>query len=276
MTRQIIPLLLLSYFLSFSLTAFANENPFFNPAFAEPDGRLGMFSQNNTGDCFFLASLIAIAEDSNGRQLIESAFYYDHKQNLWRITFPNLPNSPIEITTQEIKQYQLKNSKGDHYSAPVWGDPDVKMLEIAADQIWKHTVKKEGLWDDVPMNALSMFSNTEQLLIWNRSKASVTTIVDIDKYKRPPKKRVKEITVSSAKEVLAQLKAILAADTAGISIILIDYITYHADVITQIDFSNNTFSLIDSTLNIHSQQNLATLLQRVANGQYALNYIEIQ
>lgn len=54
----------------------ASENPFLIPGSSDPDGKLGAFEQNNTGDCFFLASLIAIANDADGKQLIESALQY--------------------------------------------------------------------------------------------------------------------------------------------------------------------------------------------------------
>ncbi len=254
-------------------SAFAYENPFFTSGKTTADGLLGSFSQNNTGDCFFLASLIAIAEDAEGKTLIESAITQNNHQ--WLVTFPVIANQPVSITKQELQHYRLTDSDGKADSKPVLGDPDVKILEIAADKLWKSRIKAEGLWDDVPMNALYMFSSAPQLLIWNRAKASPENTADIDKYKRIPAGVVEEINISSPDQARNILKAILSRDNDGISMILIDYINYHADAIIDIDFVHNKYSYIDTTLTVYHNQNLDTLLQGLENGQYAINYIEI-
>ena len=260
--------------LCISSSSFAYENPLLTGGKDEPDGLLGSFSQNNTGDCFFLASVIAIAQDSDGLALIESAFHKDNS-NRWEITFPSLRDQPIDITEQDFNEYKLINSDGRGLSEPVLGDPDIKILEIAADKLWKSKIKSQGLWDDVPMNAVFMFSQAEQLLIWNRAKATKENNGDIDKYKRIPEGIIKEINTSSPEQTADILKAILSTDTDGISMILIDYINYHAVAIINIDFDLNTYSYIDTTLITHHNQNLDNLLQRQSNGQYAINYVEI-
>lgn len=262
--------------LSVFSTCLAYQNPFLFRGENNPDRRLGSFSQNNTGDCFFLASLIAIAQDSEGQELIESAFQNDTNNDLWQISFPNLRDHPVEITAQEANEYKLTDSSGYGVSSPVWGDPDVKLLEIAADKIWRKTVKSSGLWDDVPMNAIFMFSNREQLLIWNKSKATQLQIQDINKYFRIPERVIKDINVSSIAEIKNLLKTILFSDKDGISMVLIDYVNYHAVAITQMSFLNNTYSYIDTSLNIHDKQSLGKLLSGLLNGQYAINYLEIQ
>jgi len=262
--------------LSISSASLAYENPFLSRGANSPDSQLGAFSQNNTGDCFFLASLIAIAQDADGQTLIESSFHTPKNSHPWQIYFPNWPDQAIEITAQDINEYQLTHTDGQGLSAPVKGDPDVRILEIAADKWWKNSIKPEGLWDDIPMNAVFMFSGAEQLLLWNRAKASIETSADIDKYQRLPEGIIQEINLSSSAHAAKVLQEILTTDTDGISMILIDYINYHAVAMINIDFKLNTYSYIDTNLITHPNQNLQTLLQRLANGQYAINYLEIK
>jgi hypothetical protein len=266
---------LLICIISFSI-CHARENPFLFTGSPEPDGKLGAFDQNNTGDCFFLASLIAIVQDAEGKQLIESSFHKHARLNQWQIVFPNLSDIATNVTQQEIKNYKLINSDGDGFSEPVFGDPDIRILEIAADKIWKKTIKANGLWDDVPMNAVYMFSNSQQLLIWNRLKAENPDILDIDKYQRIPKGIIKEIKISSSTEAENLLKNIISSDTDGISMILIDYNDYHAVAIDNINFSRQTYSYIDTYSRTRHEAGLKSLLEGIASGYYAINYIEIR
>ncbi len=269
--------IIFSLLISFSAckTNFASENPFLIPGSPEPDGKLGAFKQNNTGDCFFLASLIAIAQDAKGKQLIESALHKNPLLNQWHIVFPNLSNNPIKVTDQEINDYKLVNSDGNGFSEPVFGDPDIKILEIAADKIWKKTVKTNGLWDDVPMNAVFMFSSAQQMLIWNRHKAETSDNLDIDKYKRIPQGVINEIEISSATEAEQLLKKIYTSDVDGISMVLIDYKNYHAVAIDSINFSNQTYSYINTYSRTRHEGSLKSLLEGIASGYYAINYFEI-
>jgi len=46
----------------FSLCLAGGTSPF-NIESTESDTQIGAFSQNNTGDCFFLATLLALAQD---------------------------------------------------------------------------------------------------------------------------------------------------------------------------------------------------------------------
>lgn len=262
--------------LSLYKPCFADENPFLVDGAIQPDRRLGVFKQSDTGDCFFLAALIAIAQDTDGPALIASAFQH-HTDSLqgWRVRFPNLLTQPVDITQQELNDYKLTNFAGHGLSAPVSGDADIKLLEIAADKIWKTTIKSQGLWDDVPMNALYMFTSNQQSLIWNRNNATKESSQDIDKYKRIPAGVINEVTVSTYEQAAEQLKTILAADTDGISMILIDYINYHAVAITHIDFKLNTYGYIDTLLNIYQNQDMDKLFQGLMSGRYAINYLEI-
>lgn len=277
MRFTVIALLIESLLISSSpfSVSYASENPFLSTGSSEPDGKLGAFDQNNTGDCFFLASLIAIAQDTKGTRLIESAFHKHPVLNQWQIVFPNLLDKAVKVTYQEINNYKLINSDGDDFSEPVLGDPDIRTLEIAADKIWKKTIKPQGLWDDVSMNAAFMFSNAQQLLIWNRKKALAAHILDIDKYQRIPKGVIKEIEVYSPKKAVKLLKNIIASDTDGISMILIDYENYHAVAIDSINFSRQTYSYINTYSRTRHEGSLKNLLEGITNGLYAINYIEI-
>ncbi len=241
----------------------------------EVDGRIGAFKQNNTGDCFFLASLLALAQDPDGRKLIASAFQKNAQINTWQITFPNLPDHPAAVSEQDTRTYRLTDSDGDGLSAPAKGDPDIKMLEIAADKIWLKHIKAEGLWDDVPMNALYMFTEAEQLLLWNRSQAEKAHVQDIDKYRRIPQGLIKEIAVSTPAAAEYWLKQIISADNDGISMVLIDYKNYHAVAVKHIDFESNSYRFIDTSSNTLHEAELQPLLRGMANGLYAVNYLEI-
>lgn len=180
------------------------------------------------------------------------------------------------VTQQEISSYKLINSDADGFSKPALGDPDIKTLEIAADKIWKTVIMPNGLWDDVPMNALFMFSNARQLLIWNRNKARIFQTQDIEKYKRIPEGVIKEIEISSRLEAEKALKNIIASDTDGISMILIDYKDYHAVAIENINFSSQTYHYINTYSNRRLEGNLKDLLEGMASGYYAINYLEIE
>ncbi len=261
--------------LCLSLPGHADTAPFSRPGYDRPDGAVGAFSQNNTGDCFFLASLLAIIQDSTGRTLIESIVQSPEFSNQWRIIFPNLPLTPVIVTEQDLDNYQLAAVNGQGTSAPVRGDADIKLLEIAADKIWKKTIKTEGLWDDVPMNALFMFTPAQQYLIWNKSKATETAHRDIEKYLRIPAGIVNEIEVSSEETSAEQLKKILFSDPDGISMVLIDYDKYHAVAIKNIDFKQKKYSYIDTASDSVLTKNLDSLLQGIAQGQYAITYVEI-
>jgi len=186
-----------------------------------------------------------------------------------------LPESQVSVTEQEIEHYKLTDSPGHGLSAPARGDLDVKILEIAADKIWKKHIKPKGLWDDVPMNAVLMFSNAEQLLLWNRSKAAKEHILDIDKYHRIRGSVIKEVVVTSTEKAKELLQKIITTDNDGISMILIDYVNYHAVAITHLDFNNNIYSYIDTYSSARIEKNLDDLLLGISNGLYAINYLEI-
>lgn len=241
-----------------------------------PDGHIGAFSQNGTGDCFFLATLLALAQDPDGKRLLESAIHKPEASTRWSIVFPNLPDYKINITQKEINEYKLKNAASNGLSLSARGDPDVALLEIAADKIWRRHFKPEGLWDDVPMNALFMFSAAKQSLIWNRSKASQPNIRDIEKFRHIPEDIVSEVNVTSSSDAENKLKNIIAADSDGISMILIDYINYHAVAITLLDFTQKRYSYIDTYASTELSGDLSELLRGLARGIYAVNYMEVE
>lgn len=253
----------------------AEANPFLRQSQADADGKLGAFGQNNTGDCFFLASLLAIAQDSDGQALIESSLQRHSDNEGWRIIFPNLSSPTIDITSSEQQRYRLMSANGAGVSPPAWGDADVGLLEIAADKVWKNAVKAQGLWDDVPMNALFMFSGSPQLLLWNRDKATAAHSADIDKYRRLPPAIVTELAVNSTMEAEQRLKKLLNDDHDGVTLVLIDYLDYHADAVVDIDFDRRSYRYINPHQSTRLEGDLDALLEGLAGGYYALNYIEI-
>jgi hypothetical protein len=49
-----------------------SENPVVRRGKPEPEGQIGSFTQNRSFDCFFLTSVIALANDPDGLAIIES------------------------------------------------------------------------------------------------------------------------------------------------------------------------------------------------------------
>ena len=255
------------------------QNPALERGSDVSDGKLGSFLQLFSGDCFFLASLVALAEDIDGEALIVSTIYEANAPHEWEVVFPNQMDAPVFVDRDDITGYRLLNIGGSGFVPPVTGDIDVRILEIAADKIWKMKhIKPQGLWDDIPMNAMFMFSDSVQTLIWNRAKASSLTINDIEQYHRIPVGVVREVAIASSKEAERELKNLIQFDSDGITMVLIDYKRYHAVAITDLNFYDRTYAYIDSvanTLNNSLTGNLDHLLEGIANGEYAINYLEI-
>lgn len=251
------------------------ENPLAYPGSSVADGRLGSFGQNDTGDCFFLAALLALGQDVDGRKLLHSTIRPAASGDGWSVVFPNFPAETIPVDKQELKNYRLRNSDGDGFSPPARGDPDVAIMEIGADKFWKQQIKTEGLWDDVPMNALFLFSSGEQWLLINRDRANGEAIADIDKYRRFAGNAVQEIPIATQEQAIIALRRILAHDTDGISMILIDYSDYHAAAIIMIDFVDSSYLTLETDRNSLEKHDLKGLAKGLATARYALNYAEI-
>ena len=255
------------------------QNPALTRGSDISDGKIGSFLQLLSGDCFFLASLVALAQDVDGEALIFSTIHETKAGHEWRVTFPNQTNAPVVVDRRDMAEYRLLNIEGNGRVPPVTGDIDVQILEIAADKIWKMTrVKPQGLWDDIPMNAMFMFSDSAQTLIWNRGRASSLAVGDIEKRRRIPPGIVREVLIGSSKDAERELKDLIRFDADGITMVLIDYKRYHAVAITDLNFYDGTYGYIDSvmnTLNNPLSGNLDHLFQGMANGDYAINYLEI-
>lgn len=272
LNRKIIQIVFFSLYAQYS---YALYNPFQAPGSQVPDAKLGAFRQNNTGDCFFLTSLLALAQDPDGASLLQRILQRSTKETGWEILFPGFSTLPISVTAAELQQYTLMNSPGNGISLAVIGDSDVRLLEIAADKLWKKHIKPEGLWDDNSMNAWAMFTDNKQVLLWNREQVKSETLRDIEKYHQLAGKRVRELLVSSVAEAMTHLKNIVSNDTDGLSMVLLDYIRYHAVAVVSVDFIENRYYYIDTASMRIQSGAVDQLLQRLIQGQYALNYLEI-
>lgn len=255
----------------------ANENPAMRAGPAKPDGKLGAFRQSHTSDCFFLSTLIALSQDANGRALLDSVFRKGTEPDAFEVVFPNQADERVVVKQEELTSYRIADVSGKKLTTPSTGDPDVRMLEIAGDKLWrKQEVKPEGLWDDVPMNAFYLFTTAKQQLIWNRARASDIAIKDIDKYKRLPQGIVDEIQVTSTDQAEEALKAIVNSDTDGLSIVWCNYVRYHALTILEIDFAKREFKYLDPGRTDKLQtESLDQLLEGLVDGRFAINYLEV-
>lgn len=245
----------------------------------KPDSKIGRFQQKDSSDCFFLASLLAMGNDPEGLKIVNSLVRKTTGSKTWQVTFPSYPENTITVNDAEIRSYKLSNPNKQRVAKLANGDDDIRILEIAADRVWlKRRFKKEGLWDDVPMNAFFMFLDSTQHLIWNRGKASKIATQDVEKYKRLPKDTVRETQVRTTKSARKTLKDIVTKDTDGISMVLLDYKKYHAVTIVEIDFEANTYSSIDPLKGSENvfRHDLKSLTEGMAQGVYAVNYLEIK
>ena len=241
-----------------------------------PDGKLGSFQQGQTGDCFFLLTIIALANDPEALQCVEGVLSEkDSEDESWTVDFHNFP--PIKITQKELDNYKMMHFKTHRpYPFVQHRDKDVKLIEIAADKLWKKHVRKEGLYDDIPMNAVYMFSDAKQLLFWNRAKASKLATKDIDKYKRIPEGIVSEIQTPTVDAIEKELKKTVEADKDGLCLMWIDYDAYHGYAIIDVDFKDRKVKYV----NPHHSYRILTadldkLFSRIVAGKVALNYVEI-
>lgn len=236
----------------------------------QPDGTIGKFTQRNAADCFFLSSLIALSRDHHGREILKSSLSYSSNKRAWKITFPNLKTSPIFVTEGERKNYHLATLLGARSAKLASGDPDVQLLEIAADKVWKQVLHKpRGLCDDVSMNAFAMFTSSQQGLIWNSSTASHLAKKDLSKYKG----KIKTSTVTTPKSATAALYSISKKSC----IVLMDYSQYHAVCITNIDLDKKTYDYIDpakGSRRLYTAK-LSNLSKGIASGIYAINYLNL-
>lgn len=250
-------------------------NPFLTQGAEDYDKAIGAFRQYDTNDCFFLACLIALAEDKEGQDLLLSTIPVENKGK-FEVIFPNWKSTPIRLDHQMINNYKMLDANNKKVT-PISGDKDIKLLEIAADMAWKKRIKPVGLWDDVSMNAFYMFSNAKQNLIFNRKKATKIAITDIDKYKILPKGTVTEINVDSTDSARKALQEIAEKDQDGLSMVLLDYKKYHAVTIVELNFEKNFFTYIDPAKGTSHLLNstMDVLIEKIALGIYAINSIEI-
>ena len=138
-----------------------HKNPVLQAGGDWPDGKIGAFKQHSAGDCFFLAAVIAMANDPEGLQLVEKSLKV--KKGFYQVTFPNVSDKTWSFNYRVLTNHTLTNGINKPTTVkklPSTGDLDIRILEVAADQYWKASVKKEGLWDDVPMNAFHLFSSS--------------------------------------------------------------------------------------------------------------------
>ena len=54
------------------------------------DGKIGTFQQHNSGDCFFLVSVLALINDSDGRLMVENSFTEVPGLEAVKIIFPTI------------------------------------------------------------------------------------------------------------------------------------------------------------------------------------------
>lgn len=100
------------------------------------DGRIGDFSQTINGDCWFLSSLKAVANDPQGERMLLNSI--KRSNDGWTVNFPGDPNRTITVSQAELDQSKqwisdpINSNLGGYKKA--LGDDDVTILEIAAEK----------------------------------------------------------------------------------------------------------------------------------------------
>ena len=61
---------------------------------------VGAFRQHNSGDCFFLVSVLALINDADGRLLVENSLAETPEAGTVKVIFPNQPDLPIIVGTK--------------------------------------------------------------------------------------------------------------------------------------------------------------------------------
>lgn len=237
---------ILILFLCCVVPLFAEEkNPVLKRGESYPDGKMGAFKQKEAGNCFFLAALISLANDEDGRRLLDQCITKEGKS--WIVKFPNIPEKKWKINIMQLVKHRLTNAyEEDVVDAKLTsGDADIKLLEIAADLYWKKAIKKEGLWDDVEMNVYPMFSASQMQLLWNEENSPELALQDVAKADKLPKGVLLKRGFTNVKSLEAELKKIVDKDADGISITFGDYELYHALAILEFDFKNRTYIYVD-------------------------------
>jgi lambda repressor-like predicted transcriptional regulator len=102
-----------------------------------PDGKFGPAKQI-FGDCWFMATLAAIANDQDGKKILAQTI--NKVTGGHQVTFPGLPNNKITISDADL-QKQLST---------YGGDADTRILELAADKLFS----KNGIFTSLFSTAL--------------------------------------------------------------------------------------------------------------------------
>lgn len=103
------------------------------------DGEIGHFSQQQTGDCWFLTGLNELNQTEEGKAAIKEAIT-DNGNGTYTVNFRGA-DEEIIVTEEELNNNNNLGSGGSYAN----GDIDVRILEIAADK-WR--IENEGTSTD--------------------------------------------------------------------------------------------------------------------------------
>lgn len=96
------------------------------------DGKIGVASQGETGDCWLLSGLSALSYTKNGRQVIKDSIHKDKKGSI--IVELKGVNKSYKITGKEIIKSQDRLSLGDD---------DARAFELAIEKYRKELIQKK-------------------------------------------------------------------------------------------------------------------------------------
>lgn len=112
-------------------------------AMSKPNGKIDeQFSQGTTGDCWFLASIKAIANSPKGLKILNDSLKV-------------LPNGNVQVTLKGVnKTYIVTKQELENNIQMVNGDGDVRALEIAVN---KYIEEERGVQGQLDIQGNTMF-----------------------------------------------------------------------------------------------------------------------
>lgn len=122
-----------------------------NYMLSDVDGDIEHFNQGSTGDCWLLASIIAMNQSELGRQIIKDSIQWNNDNSSVTVTFRGLGISYV-ISAEEVVE---AIEAGTAYS---YGDHDVLILEIATEKLrrdiaaGKIKLPHGGVYSDISEN----------------------------------------------------------------------------------------------------------------------------
>lgn len=141
-------------------------NPYEVSGHNEIDGRIDDVRQGQIGDCWLMAAIDAVSKDKDGKRIIKEMIKKSPNGG-WDVHFKGCPEKSFHVSEDE-----LYGGRYGHWSK---GDPDVKILEIAASK-WRRQYEGRSLDGGFPGQAMKLLTGQENDV--GHSRAQIRALLD--------------------------------------------------------------------------------------------------